>query len=34
MSELAGGMLPAGEYGHQINSPMYDSGRKKKCLST
>ena len=27
--ELAGGLLPTGEYGHQINSPMYDSGRRK-----
>jgi len=29
MSELAGGLLPTGEYGHQINSPMYDSGLRQ-----
>ena len=27
--ELAGGLLPTGEYGHTLNSPMYDSGRRK-----
>jgi len=29
MSEIAGGMIPVGEYGHTLNNPMYDSGRKK-----
>ena len=28
--ELAGGLLPTGEYGHTLNNPMYDSGRRKK----
>ena len=28
--ELAGGLLPTGEYGHTLNNPMYDSGRKKR----
>ena len=28
--ELAGGLLPSGEYGHTLNNPMYDSGRKKR----
>ena len=27
--EIAGGLLPTGEYGHTLNNPMYDSGRKK-----
>ena len=27
--ELAGGLLPVGEYGHDLNNPMYDSGRRK-----
>ena len=27
--EIAGGLLPTGEYGHTRNNPMYDSGRKK-----
>ena len=26
---IAGGMIPAGEYGDTLNNPMYDSGRKK-----
>lgn len=28
--EIAGGLLPTGEYGHTLNNPMYDSGRKKR----
>ena len=28
--ELAGGLLPTVEYGHTLNNPMYDSGRRKK----
>ena len=28
--ELAGGLLPTGEYGHTLNNPMYDSGPRKK----